>query len=99
MLLLYWKSQSLSHLIVHVVFSTKRPFLHSEENRIETYASKLHGQLFKLPVNPDVIGSEEFVSTAKREQAKPPNGAAPRTERSLALFFPESFITDRLHSL
>ena len=32
--------QSLSHLIVHAVFSTKdrRPFLHSEEIRIETYA-------------------------------------------------------------
>ena len=34
-------SQSLSHLIVHAVFSTKdrRPFLHSEDIRIETYAS------------------------------------------------------------
>jgi hypothetical protein len=33
-------AQSVSHLIVHAVFSTKdrRPFLHSEEIRIETYA-------------------------------------------------------------
>jgi hypothetical protein len=33
--------QSLSHLIVRAVFSTKdrRPFLHSEDIRIETYAS------------------------------------------------------------
>jgi len=32
--------QSLSHLIVHAVFSTKdrRPFLHSEDVRIDTYA-------------------------------------------------------------
>jgi hypothetical protein len=40
MLLLRSMPQSLSHLIVHTVFSTKdrRPFLQSEEIRIETYA-------------------------------------------------------------
>jgi hypothetical protein len=40
MLLLYSTPQSLSHLIVHAVFSTKDrwPFLHSEEIRIETCA-------------------------------------------------------------
>jgi len=39
-LLLYSTPQSLSHLIVQVVFSTRdrRPLLHSEEIRIETYA-------------------------------------------------------------
>ena len=38
--LLYLVPQSLSHLIVHAVFSTKdrRPFLRSEEIRTETYA-------------------------------------------------------------
>ena len=39
MLLFYWMSQSLAHLIVHAVFSTKdrRPLVHSEEIRIEIY--------------------------------------------------------------
>ena len=39
-MLLYVMPQSLSHLIVHAVFSTKdrRPLLRSEEIRTETYA-------------------------------------------------------------
>jgi putative transposase len=50
-------SQSLSHLIVHVVFSTKdrRPFLHSEEIRIETYAY-MAGILKNLQCHPIKIG-------------------------------------------
>jgi REP-associated tyrosine transposase len=57
MLLLCAMSQSLSHLIVHVVFSTKdrRPFLHSEEIRIETYAY-LAGILKNLQCHPIKIG-------------------------------------------
>ena len=50
-------SQSLSHLIVHVVFSTKdrRPFLHSEDIRIETYAY-MAGTLKNLQCHPIKIG-------------------------------------------
>jgi putative transposase len=49
--------QSLSHLIVHAVFSTKdrRPFLHSEEIRIETYAY-MAGILKNLQCHPIKIG-------------------------------------------
>ena len=49
--------QSLSHLIVHAVFSTKdrRPFLHSEEFRIETYAY-MAGILKNLHCHPIKIG-------------------------------------------
>ena len=40
MVLLYDMGQSLAHLLVHAIFSTKdrRPFLHSEEIRNEIYA-------------------------------------------------------------
>ena len=57
MLLLYSMPQSLSHLIVHAVFSTKdrRPFLHSEEIRIETYAY-MAGILMNLQCHPIKIG-------------------------------------------
>ncbi|MBV8226040.1 MAG: IS200/IS605 family transposase [Verrucomicrobia bacterium] len=50
-------SQSLSQLIVHAVFSTKdrRPFLHSEEIRKETYAY-MAGILKNLQCNPIKIG-------------------------------------------
>jgi len=50
-------SQSLSHLIVHTVFSTKdrRPFLHSEDIRIETYAY-MAGILKNLQCHPIKIG-------------------------------------------
>ena len=49
--------QSLSHLIVHAVFSTKdrRPFLHSEEIRIETFAY-MGGILKSLQCHPLKIG-------------------------------------------
>jgi REP-associated tyrosine transposase len=49
--------QSLSHLIVHSVFSTKdrRPFLRSEEIRIETYAY-MAGILKNLQCHPIKIG-------------------------------------------
>jgi len=49
--------QSLSHLIVHAVFSTKdrRPFPHSEEIRIETYAY-MAGILKNLQFHPIKIG-------------------------------------------
>jgi len=57
MLLSYSMSQSLSHLIVHAVFSTKdrRPFLHSEVIRIETYAY-MAGILKNLQCHPIKIG-------------------------------------------
>ena len=57
MLLLYSMPQSLSHLIVHAVFSTKdrQPFLHSEEIRIETYAY-MAGILKNLQCHPIKIG-------------------------------------------
>src|SRR5207302_11186672 len=57
MLLSYSMPQSLSHLIVHAVFSTKdrRPFLHSEEIRIETYAY-MAGILKNLQCHPIKIG-------------------------------------------
>ena len=56
-MLLYAVPQSLSHLIVHAVFSTKdrRPFLHSEESRIETYAY-MAGILKNLQCHPIKIG-------------------------------------------
>ena len=56
-MLLYAVSQSLSHLIVHAVFSTKdrRPFLNSEEIRIETYAY-MAGILKNLQCHPIKIG-------------------------------------------
>ena len=49
--------QSLSRLIVHAVFSTKdrRPFLHSEEIRFETYAY-MAGILKNLHCHPIKIG-------------------------------------------
>lgn len=52
--------QSLSHLIVHAVFSTKdrRPLLHSEEIRIETYAY-MAGILKNLQCHPIKIGGVE----------------------------------------
>ena len=60
MLFLYLMSQSLSHLIVHVVFSTKdrRPFLHSEDIRIETYAY-MAGTLKNLQCHPIKIGGAD----------------------------------------
>ena len=56
-MLLYAVPQSLSHLIVHAVFSTKdrRPFLNSEEIRIEIYAY-MAGILKKLQCHPIKIG-------------------------------------------
>ena len=53
-------SQSLSHLIVHTVFSTKdrRPFLHSEDIRIETYAY-MAGILENLQCHPIKIGGAD----------------------------------------
>jgi putative transposase len=62
--------QSLSHLIVHAVFSTKdrRPFLHSEEIRIETYAY-MAGILKNLQCHPIKIGGVND-SSALRELLK-----------------------------
>ena len=53
-------SQSLSHLIVHAVFSTKdrRPFLHSEDIRKEIYAYAA-GILKNLKCHPIKIGGME----------------------------------------
>ena len=56
-MLLHAVPQSLSHLIVNAVFSTKDrwPFLNSEEIRIETYAS-MAGILKNLQCHPIKIG-------------------------------------------
>jgi putative transposase len=56
-MLLYSMPQSLSHLIVHAVFSTKdrRPFLRSEEIRSETYGY-MAGILKNLQCHPIKIG-------------------------------------------
>ena len=59
-MLLYCVGQSLSHLLVHSVFSTKdrRPFLRSEEIRIEIYAY-MAGILKNLECHPIKIGGVE----------------------------------------
>jgi len=53
-------AQSLSHFVVHAVFSTKnrRPLLRSEEIRIETYAH-MAGVLKNLQCHPIKIGGVE----------------------------------------
>jgi REP element-mobilizing transposase RayT len=57
---MYLMAQSLSHLVVHAVFSTKdqRPLLRSEEIRIEIYAY-LAGILKNLQCHPIKIGGVE----------------------------------------
>ena len=52
--------QSLTHLLVHAIFSTKdrRPFLRSEENRNEIYAY-MAGMLTNLDCHPIKIGGVE----------------------------------------
>jgi putative transposase len=52
--------QSLTHLLVHAIFSTKdrRPFLRSEEIRTETYAY-MAGTLKNLDRHPIKIGGVE----------------------------------------
>ena len=59
-MLLYAMAQSLSHLIVHAVFSTKdrRALLRSEEIRSETY-SYLAGILKNLQCHPIKIGGAD----------------------------------------
>ena len=48
MVLLHDMGQSLAHLLVHAIFSTKdrRPFLHSEEIRNEIYQEEIR-EIFK----------------------------------------------------
>jgi putative transposase len=59
-MLLYAMAQSLSHLIVHAVFSTKdrRALLRSEEIRSETY-SYMAGILKNLQCHPIKIGGAD----------------------------------------
>ena len=59
-MLLYAIAQSLSHLIVHAVFSTKdrRALLRSEEIRSETY-SYMAGILKNLQCHPSKIGGAD----------------------------------------
>ena len=49
MVLLHEMGQSLAHLLVHAIFSTKdrRPFLHSEEIRNEIYYQEEIREIFK----------------------------------------------------
>ena len=60
MVLLHDMGQSLAHLLVHAIFSTKdrRPFLHSEEIRNEIYAY-MAGTLKNLDCHPIKIGGVE----------------------------------------
>ena len=60
MVLLHDMGQSLAHLLVHAIFSTKdrRPFLHSEEIRNEIYAY-MAGTLKNLNCHPIKIGGVE----------------------------------------
>src|SRR5215831_15783884 len=60
MALLNLMGQSLTHLLVHAIFSTKdrRPFLHSEEIRNEIYAY-MAGTLKNLDCHPIKIGGIE----------------------------------------
>src|ERR1700751_614941 len=57
MMFLYQMGQSLTHLLVHAIFSTKdrRPFLQSEEVRNEIYAY-MAGTLKNLDCHPIKIG-------------------------------------------
>jgi putative transposase len=59
-MLLYQVGQSLTHLLVHAIFSTKdrRPFLQSEEVRNEIYAY-VAGTLKNLGCHPIKIGGVE----------------------------------------
>ena len=68
-MLLHDMGQSLAHLLVHAIFSTKdrRPFLHSEEIRNEIYAY-MAGTLKNLDCHPIKIGGVEdhvFCSLSK----------------------------------
>ena len=60
MVLLHDMGQSLAHLLVHAIFSTKdrRPFPHSEEIRNEIYAD-MAGSLKNLNCHPIKIGGVE----------------------------------------
>ena len=60
MVLLHDMGQSLAHLLVHAIFSTKdrRPSLHSEEIRDEIYAY-MGGTLKNLDCHPIKIGGVE----------------------------------------
>jgi REP element-mobilizing transposase RayT len=60
MVLLRYIGQSLAHLLVHAIFSTKdrRPSLHSEEIRNEIYAY-MAGTLKNLDCHPIKIGGVE----------------------------------------